>query len=187
MELNYENDKTVYIDHKMLNQDITLYKKENIEIEFESDREDNSIFDKNEYLENIKVESVVLNKKQIYLEQEQEEEPVIIKKKKGRKSKKEKMLLENQIEKDKKIEEKKNLFPKLGEVIFDVIIIDKQEYFHDKNLNILYDFSSNPIGIFDYTNNNFILYETSNQIIKKIYNDNFEFEKIFKNFKIFKF
>ena len=76
-----------------------------------------------------------------------------IKKKKGRKSKLTKKLEQEQLEKNK-IPIK--LFPNLNEKIYDVIKIGKDEYFLDKDFNVIYDDKINQVG-FIY-NSKYILF-----------------------------
>lgn len=76
-----------------------------------------------------------------------------IKKKKGRKSKQTKMLELEEIEKNKV---PIKLFPTLNEKIFDVIEIDKKEYYLDTDFGIIYDDKIIQIGI--RKNNKYILY-----------------------------
>jgi len=76
-----------------------------------------------------------------------------IKNKKGRKSKQTKMLELEEIEKNKV---PIKLFPTLNEKIFDVIEIDKKEYYLDTDFGIIYDDKIIQIGI--RKNNKYILY-----------------------------
>lgn len=191
-DINNSNDK-ICLDWEKTTENITLFKKDNIELELEFDKEpeipivnlDN--FDKTEYLNEFIQKQNNNDINGILEKQTQNQinnEIVVIKKKKGRKSKKEKMLLENQLELEKLAEEPVNLFPKLSEVIFDVITINSKEYFYNKNLNTFYDLDSNPVGTYDMESNQYIFYDSIKQIVNKTYNDNLEVEKILSNFKI---
>lgn len=102
------------------------------------------------------------------LEPELMEKIRLIRKKKGRKSKVEKELLDRlgELENKKKMDEIK-LFPTLAEKIFDIVMIDSEEYFYDRELNLLLDINSIPIGFKNKLENNYIFYD-SNDDIKKI-------------------
>lgn len=92
-----------------------------------------------------------------------------IRKKKGRKSKQTKILELEEIEKNK-IPLK--LFPTLKEKIFDVIKIDKDEYYLDVDFGIIYNSDINQIGI--KNNGKYILYSdySSDNLIKQIQLEN---------------
>ncbi len=89
---------------------------------------------------------------------------ITIKKRKGRKTQKEKELEKSNIESSKK------KFPTLNEKIFDVVEINKTEYFYDQEFNMLFDHDTNPIG-FKY-GSNYVFYSDSSKDIEKIQTDN---------------
>lgn len=80
-----------------------------------------------------------------------------IKKKKGRKSKQTKILEQEELERNK-IPIK--LFPTLNEKIFDVVKIDRVEYYLDTDFGILYNDEVKQIGI--KKNDKYIMYDDTN-------------------------
>ncbi len=100
-----------------------------------------------------------------------------IKKKKGRKSKQTKMLELEEIEKNK-VPEK--LFPTLNEKIFDLIEIDKKEYYLDTDFGIIYNEEIKQIGIKKC--DKYILYSDfdNDNINKQIELDDNEIKQIIK-------
>jgi len=92
-----------------------------------------------------------------------------IKKKKGRKSKQTKILEQKEIERNKV---PIKLFPTLNEKIFDVVKIDKVEYFLDTDFGILYNNEVKQIGI--KKNNKYIMYDDTNitKLVQQLELDN---------------
>ncbi len=119
----------------------------------------------------LNIDMNVLRINEYELEPELMERIKLIKKKKGRKSKIEKELLNrlNILENKKKMNEIKT-FPTLAEKIFDVIPIESEEYFYDRELNLLMNANSKPIGFKDKITEKFVFYDTDNQI-EKILNE----------------
>ncbi len=100
-----------------------------------------------------------------------------VKKKKGRKSKQTKLLELEEIEKNK-VPEK--LFPTLNEKIFDLVEIDKKEYYLDTDFGIIYNEEIKQIGI--KKNDKYILYSESeyDNINKQIESDDKEIQQMIK-------
>ena len=82
-----------------------------------------------------------------------------------------------------KINKNKSI-PILSEKIFDVIQINNNEYFFDRDLNLLLDIETNPVGF--YSNKKYIFYSEFNFDKDKLLNDNKEIDRIMKNFNIIK-
>ena len=77
---------------------------------------------------------------------------------------------------NKKKEDVKNMMGKLQYKIFDVIIIDNNEYFLDRINNYIWDVDTNLIGIIN--KNKVHLFSEINKLEKQIYKDNDEINNI---------
>ena len=97
------------------------------------------------------------------------------KKKKGRKSKKNKAL---ELEKIKP-KEIPRPFPKLCEKIFDVLNIDKIEYFYDTDFNLLLDENVEPVGF--KNKDKFIFYSETLKFTENIKKDDDEVKLLVKS------
>lgn len=64
--------------------------------------------------------------------------------------------------------------------IYDIININGNEYFFDKNINLLLDYNINPIGFFN--KNKYILYDDLKVENEKIIIENKKVERILNNF-----
>ena len=87
-----------------------------------------------------------------------------VKKRKGRKTQKEKELEKLNAESSKK------KFPTLDEKIFNVVEINKTEYFYDQEFNMLFDTETNLIGF--KNGSDYVFYSDSSKDIEKIQADN---------------
>ena len=92
--------------------------------------------------------------------------PIIIpQKKKGRKSKNDKLL---ELEEQERINKEKR-FPTLNQKIFEVVKINKMDYYYDADFNILYDEFISPVGFKqNMDTKDFIFYQNTKDIIEQI-------------------
>jgi hypothetical protein len=80
-------------------------------------------------------------------------------------------------------EDIQNMMDKLVNKIFDVMVINKTNYFLDKDLNLIWDENTNIVGFInlnDTTKEKYVFYNDVDKIIKQMELDDIEFNQMVK-------